>query len=228
MSVDGAHGEDELIGNRPVGASCGQQPQHLELTATQPRRRSRLATAGPYVRGRGQRRQGAEPFEGAASRRQIERRSVLIAKRETGLGDDDTRSRLVVGGTQLAPRRHRLTQHAQCPARGLFEQQHQPAGKRRVGDERCGTVDRRDLAELVDAPPRRDAVSRSHHHLDVGGEQLAPSRRLARLVDRPADRGDRDVDPTLRQAQQRQPGLRITAPFACLSVEVLRCAGLAP
>lgn len=78
-----------------------------------------------------------------------------------------------------------------------------------------------DLRQLIGSEACRIDVTGGQHDLHVCGQHHGPRARIPRIVHRAADRHICRIDPTLRQSQQRQPGLRCVPPLAGLAVRLL-------
>ena len=145
--------------------------------------------------------------EGAARSIQLHLGAVVVAQGAACLGDEHAGTCSFVGDVELAPdppRTPKLWQRTRRVAAGeqdlASRSSGQPLYERWIERRREGVELRRGIA-------RRGRVADGQHDLDERPEQARPRQRLLALRDRPQD-GDRGrISPSLRESQQRQPGL---------------------
>src|SRR5512140_1980147 len=87
------------------------------------------------------------------------------------------------------------------------------------GEQKRRIDPRRNTREFLGCRSRRRKIARREHDLDIGGKHTWPNV-VWRFVQYVTDRGRRQVNLALRQAQLRQTRLRLAAELARLPVRV--------
>ena len=145
----------------------------------------------------------------------------------TCVSDQDARPRDLVRGIERVPHLRRPPERDEClPRLALGEVNRAP----RMSDERAehrALVPGRDLLELVAGTARGFDVPRRHHDLDEGRKQPSAVERRGRGRLCPPDRRDGSVGAALRESQLGEPGLRLPAERARLSVGIRRAGEVA-
>ena len=211
---------DQVGCDRLVALSRGEQAQHLQLALRQPAAVARPGVADERVDSR-EVACCAQLLEGVAGRFQLQRDALVVAQRAAGLCEKHADACAFIRRLELLPEPRRATEHQHGVPRVASGQVDRTARLRRLRPQQLAAVPRGELFELGAGIARACIVSSGQSNLDLGGQEPDSLHPLGRSGERLSNRGVRGVRASLRQAQQGETRLRLTAEPACIVIRLL-------